>query len=75
MDPKIVEALADVFTYAAHVDEWKVINRELLKTLPAPLRKEVNINRYELARRWSEMSGRPVVFSRDEAPQGTSGPT
>lgn len=77
MDPRIEEALAFVHGYAGHVDEWRTVKKELLRTLPSPLRvlfttrdpttKRQRLNDFEqdLARRWSEMTGRPVVFTAE----------
>lgn len=74
MGPKVVEALTFVYGYAADVDDWLVIKKELLKALPSeertqfstrdPVTKKQRTNDFErlVAERWSEMSGRPVVF-------------
>ena len=73
-----MEALQEVFVYASHVDEWLVIKKEMLKILPAPERKHfstrhpitkrqmTNDFERELAKKWQEMTQRPVIFSDDE---------
>jgi hypothetical protein len=75
MNPRIAEALAFVHSYAGHVDDWLVIKKELLKALHPddralfstrdPVTKRQRTNDFErlVAARWSEMSGRPVLFS------------
>lgn len=78
MDPRIDAALAFVHGYASHVDDWIVIKKELLKSLPPALRtlfstrdpitkrQRTNDFEREVARHWSEISGRPVLFKQDE---------
>lgn len=73
-DP-IAGALAFVHSYAGHIDNWLVIKKELLKALPPaertrfstrdPVTKQQRTNDFEraVAAQWSEMTGRPVVFS------------
>lgn len=73
--PSVTEALAFVFGYASHVDNWRVIKRELFKVLPPvdrglfairdlkTLQPQYNDFERELAQRWSEMTGRPVLFT------------
>lgn len=73
--PRVLEALAFVHGYAAGVDNWRVIKRELFKLLPPvdrglfatrdlkTLQPQYNDFERELAQRWSEMTGRPVLFS------------
>lgn len=75
MDPKLLEALTFVYAYAADVDDWVVIKKELLRELPHELRslfssrdpvtKKQRPNELELklAERWSVMSGRTVLFT------------
>lgn len=74
MDPRIAEALAFVHGYAADVDDWLIIKKELLKALapevrtlfstrdPVTKRQRTNDLERLVAERWSEMTGRPVVF-------------
>lgn len=74
MDPKVVEALTLVYGYASHVDDWLIIKKELLKELnwelrtlfskrdPVTKKQCPNEFEYALAERWSEMSGRTVLF-------------
>lgn len=71
----VEQALAFVFSYAAHVDDWITVKKELLKALPPddrrlfstrdPITKKQRTNDFEraVAARWSEMTGRPVVFT------------
>lgn len=40
MDPKIEEAIKFVHAYAPEINEWKVLKKELLKTLPSVYRKQ-----------------------------------
>lgn len=72
---RLLGAIAFVHSYAGHVDDWIVIKKELLKALPAedrtqfstrdPVTKKQRTNDFErlVAERWSELSGRPVVFT------------
>lgn len=82
-DGAITDALNNVFQYASHVDDWLTIKKELLKMLPSdsrrvfstrdPLTKRQRTNDYErtLANRWSELTGRPVLFREDDDPNRT----
>ncbi len=75
MDPKVAEALIFVYNYAANIDDWLVIKKELLKALPSdvrtqfstrdPVTKKQRTNDFErmVAERWSETTGRPVIFT------------
>lgn len=75
LSPTLAEALGLVHSYAGHVDDWLVIKKELLKALPPaertlfstrdPVTKKQRTNDFErrVAARWSEMTGRPVVFT------------
>lgn len=75
LNPKIVEALVFVYGYATDVDDWLVIKKEMLKALPSeertqfstrdPVTKKQRTNDFEreVAARWAEMSGRPVLFN------------
>ena len=74
MDPKIEAAVAFVHGYAGDIDDWLVIKKELLRSLSPdtrtlfstrdPVTKKQRTNDFErqVAERWSEMTGRPVVF-------------
>ena len=76
LNENVVGALAFVHSYAGHVDDWLVIKKELLKSLHPddrtmfstrdPVTKKQRTNDFErhVAERWSEMTGRPVVFTR-----------
>lgn len=78
VNDETVEALVFIKTYAGHVDDWLVIKRELLKVLkPAqrsgfstrdPITKAQVINEHDraVASIWSELTGRPVIFTTDE---------
>lgn len=71
---RVHEAIREVYAYAGHVDEWLVIKKELLKSLPAeerksfstrdPLTKQQKANSFEheVADIWQELTGRPVIF-------------
>lgn len=73
--PNVLGALVFVHSYAGHIDSWLVIKKELLKTLSPgdrrqfstrdPVTKQQRTNDFEraLAAKWSEMTGRPVVFT------------
>ncbi len=73
-DPRVDEALAFVYGYASHVDDWVTIKKELLKALNSELRmlfstrdpvtKKQRTNDFErsLIARWTEMSGRDVIL-------------
>jgi len=75
LDPKVAEALIFVYNYAANIDDWLVIKKELLKALPSdvrtqfstrdPVTKKQRTNDFErmVAERWSETTGRPVIFT------------
>jgi hypothetical protein len=78
LNRKIEEAIKFVFGYAGDVDEWIIIKKELLKALPSeertsfstrdPVTKKQVTNDFErcVAARWSELSGRAVLFSHDD---------
>ena len=75
LNPNVLGALAFVHSYAGHIDDWLTIKKELLRALPPgdrrlfstrdPVTKKQRTNDFErgVAVRWSEMTGRPVVFS------------
>lgn len=83
---EIEAALQDVYAYASHNDSWIVLKRELLNSLPPRLRgqfstrhpvtKRTQTNDLELAlaERWSELTGRPVIFKDDEGKTGSETP-
>ena len=78
MTTKIDNALESVFAYAGHIDEWIVVKKELLKNLNSeervsfstrdPITKKQRTNDLErtIAKRWSDLTGRPVIFTADE---------
>lgn len=77
---EILEAMDDVFLCAPHVDQWIVLKRAILNSIRPELRKLfstrhpvskrtwTNDMELELARRWSELTGRPIIFKDDEGP-------
>ena len=77
-DQQYEEALQYVHAYAGHVDDWLIVKKELLKTLPMKHRLLFSIrdrktgkqvtNDFErkLAARWSELTGRRTILSCDE---------
>ena len=76
MDVIVDEALQFISSYAPEIADWKVLKRELLKTLPPPARsqfstrdpltKRQNFNDFEkqVTERWREITGVDVIFSR-----------
>ena len=76
IDPKIIEMLEFVFSYAGHIDDFLIIKKELLSILNSdmrrlfstrhPLTKKQQTNDFEreLAKRWEQMSGRTILFKR-----------
>lgn len=74
----ILDVLREVFEYASQTDDWIVIKKEVLRALPARLRKHFSLRHpitkkqqtndfeRELAEEWSRMSGREVLFRDDE---------
>jgi 8-oxo-dGTP pyrophosphatase MutT (NUDIX family) len=83
---QIFQALEYLYTYASHIDKWITLKRTLLNTLPAPLRiyfstrhplskrTWTNYFEVELAKRWAELSGRPIIFKDDEGQARTEAP-
>ena len=75
---EIIEALNEIHQYASQVDEWIVLKRILLNSLPAPTRTLfstrhpiskrtwTNDLEIELANMWSKLTGRPIIFKDDE---------
>lgn len=69
MDPKIEEAIKFVHAYAPEINEWKVLKKELLKTLAPnyrklfstrdPKTKKPNFNDFEksISLEWKKISG------------------
>jgi hypothetical protein len=74
MNEKIINKIREVYAYAGHVDDWNIIKRELLKSLPSQERKKFGesdiIAKIELesqvAALWTELSGRPIIFRENE---------
>ena len=74
---KVEESIQIVFTYASHIDEWIVVKKEVLKNIHPSLRalfsirdpktkKQVpNAFDLEVAARWSQLTGRKVIFKQD----------
>lgn len=77
LSQQLADALTFVYGYASNIDEWGTLKKELLKVLPAsargsfstrhPITKLHQTNDFEreLASRWSKLTGRPVLFSKD----------
>jgi hypothetical protein len=77
ISPKIKDAVDFVFTYASHIDDWLVVKKELLKILPSgertqfslrhPITKKQRTNdlEREIAKYWSELTGREVLFTKE----------
>lgn len=75
---KIDDLLKEVYVWAPNEDSWLVIKKQLLSILHAnerrvfstrhPLTKKQRTNKFEreIAQRWSELTGRRVLFSNDE---------
>ena len=84
--PEITAVMDEVFEYAPQIDSWIVLKRELLNNLPINLRrlfstrnqqtKRTWTNEFELAlaKRWTELTGRQIIFKDDEgkAPESKS---
>jgi 8-oxo-dGTP pyrophosphatase MutT (NUDIX family) len=76
---RITDALQFVASYAADARDWITIKKELLKTLPSddrkmfstrdPITKKQRTNEYErdLARQWTELTGKSLLFKDDES--------
>jgi hypothetical protein len=85
--PEIANSMANIFQYAPQINEWIVLKRELLNSIPSklrslfstrhPLTKRTQTNEFELAlaHRWAELTGRPVLFKDDEGKAGPTTPT
>lgn len=77
---EIIEALNDAYVFAPQVDNWIVLKRMLLNGVASKLRclfssrhpitkrTWTNDMELELAHRWFELTGRPVLFKDDEGP-------
>ena len=86
-DDRVEDAVQAVFKYAGDVDSWIVIKKELLKHLSHddrtafstrhPITKKQQTNDFEraIAERWSELSGRKVLFSHNEISSGSQSTT
>lgn len=69
MDPKVEEVVNFVHSYAPNITEWKVLKKELLKSLPSSHRKlfstrdnstkKMNFNDFEKAvfEYWQKLTG------------------
>jgi hypothetical protein len=80
-------ALAEVHEYMGLEDNWLTIKKELLRYLPPgirhafstrdPITKKQRTNDFEreLAKRWSVLTGRAVVFMTDEEKSDAGAPT
>ena len=75
---EVIDAVKSVHAYAGSVNSWITLKKEVLKVLPPALRtlfstrdpytKKQRINLFEqrVARLWTDLTGRDVVFSNDE---------
>lgn len=87
LDPEYDQVVVDVFRYAGFLDEWSAIKKQLLLNMRVEMRPALNsydhvlkkrvITRVDraLAARWSELSGRKVIFKGDEKPTQQKDPT
>jgi len=69
MDPKIEETINFVYSYAPNITDWRVLKKELLKSLPSCHRKlfstrdnstkKLNFNDFEktVVEYWQKISG------------------
>ena len=69
MDPKIEEAIKFVHAYAPEINEWKILKKELLRSLPSNHRKlfstkdkftrKMNFNEFEktVFDYWTKLTG------------------
>lgn len=76
MDPKIIDAVKFVHAYAPDIDDWKILKKELLKSLPPSYRKlfstrdkktkEMNFNDLEksIVESWKTITGTNVYLSK-----------
>jgi len=78
--------LLDVYVYMGSYDDWLTIKNEMLLYLPSgirhmfstrdPITKKQRTNDFEraLAKRWSVLTGRAVVFMSDDEWEPDTGP-
>ncbi len=76
MEPKILEAIHFVHSYAPDITEWKVLKKELLRTLPSDRRKlfstrdaktkKQNFNDFEkdVALQWKKITGIDLYLNK-----------
>lgn len=76
VDQKVIDALNDLRAYV-DTDDWLTLKRALVNVLPPavrgkfsrrhPITKKQMTNDFEreVAARWSELTGRPVVFTNE----------
>lgn len=83
IDQRIIDAMKFVFTYAQDVDDWLVIKKEIVRSLPSEMRilfskrdpktrlQVPNELEVELMKRWSELTGRKVILTKDGSKAST----
>lgn len=76
MEPKILEAIYFIHSYAPDIREWKILKKELLKNLPADKRKLFstrdartkvqNFNDFErnVVAQWEKITGIKLYLSK-----------
>jgi len=76
MDPKVEDAVKFVYAYAPNIKEWKVLKKELLKSLSPDLRKsfstrdnrtkKMNFNDFEktIVEYWQKLSGDQLYLEK-----------
>ena len=74
----VIDALVFVYGYASNLDDWIRLKKQLMSLLQPsqrcdfstrdPITKKQSMNDYErdVAALWSDMTGRPVIFTQDE---------
>lgn len=77
-EEEIKRTLTEVLKYASEESDWMVIKKEILKSLPPQIRtffstrnpktKEQSMNEFEIemAKLWSQLTQRPVVFKNEK---------
>ena len=87
LDADYDQVVVEVFKYAGFLDEWSAIKKQLLLNMRPEMKSALNsydpalkkrvITRADraLAARWSELSGRKVIFKGDEKPTQQKDPT
>lgn len=75
---QVTSALQFIHSYAPNIDEWILLKKELLKTLPVEIRKKFStrdpktkkhsINQFEqsIIDEWNKLTEKLIVFNIDE---------